>query len=55
MRGTLARFAKDEAGATAIEYALLIGTIALGIVVSVSTLAPALNTIFNNVKTSISR
>jgi pilus assembly protein Flp/PilA len=54
MRAIAARFAKDEAGATAIEYALMAGIIALGIVASVSALPTGLNAIFNNMKTSIS-
>jgi len=55
MRATVARFAKDETGATAIEYALLAGIIALGIIVSVSALPTVLNGFFNNVNTNLSK
>jgi pilus assembly protein Flp/PilA len=55
MRAILARFAQDENGATSIEYALMAGIIALGIIVSVSALPTALNGFFNNVSTNLSR
>lgn len=54
MRATLARFAKDATGATSIEYALMMGVIALGIIVSISGLPTILNGFFNNVKTNLS-
>ncbi len=55
MRPPLARFAKDETGATSIEYALMAGIIALGIIVSISALPTILNGFFDNVKTNVSR
>ena len=55
MRAILARFARHRDGVTSIEYALIAGFIALGIIVSISGIAPALNLTFNNVKTNISR
>jgi pilus assembly protein Flp/PilA len=55
MKTILARFAQDESGATSIEYALMAGIIALGIIASVSALPSALNSFFNNVTTNLSR
>jgi Flp pilus assembly pilin Flp len=55
MRATLARFARHRGGVTSIEYALIAGFIALGIIVSITGIAPALNLTFNNVKTNVSR
>ena len=49
------RFAQDEGGATSIEYALIAGIIALGIVASVSLVPTALNGFFGNVNTNLSR
>jgi pilus assembly protein Flp/PilA len=39
----LDRFRRDEAGATAIEYALIAGLIAMAIVSGLQTIGPALN------------
>ena len=55
MTAIAARLAKDESGATSIEYALMAGIIALGIIVSVSSLTPVLNGFFNNVSTNLSK
>jgi len=55
MRRVLTRFATEESGATAIEYALLAGIIAIGIIVSVGGIRDGLNTIFNNTKTELSK
>jgi pilus assembly protein Flp/PilA len=55
MKALRARFAEDEGGATSIEYALIAGVIALGIVASVSLLPTALNGFFGNVSTNLSR
>jgi pilus assembly protein Flp/PilA len=55
MKATLACFAKDETGATSIEYALMAGIIALGIIASVSAIPTILNGFFDNVKTNLSR
>jgi Flp pilus assembly pilin Flp len=55
MRAILARFARHRGGVTSIEYALIAGFIALGIIVSITGIAPALNLTFDNVKTNISR
>jgi pilus assembly protein Flp/PilA len=45
----VARFAGDERGATAIEYALIATCIFLAIVTSVGLIAPKLNATFSNV------
>ena len=55
MRAIFTRFARHDGGVTSIEYALIAGFIALGIIVSITGIAPALNLTFNNVKTNISR
>jgi pilus assembly protein Flp/PilA len=55
MRAIRVRFVQDESGATSIEYALMAGIIALGIIASVSALPTALNGFFNNVTTNLSR
>jgi Flp pilus assembly pilin Flp len=44
----LQRLARDEAGTTAIEYALIAGVIALGVIVSVTGIGDGLNDILNN-------
>jgi len=55
MRALFSRFARPTDGITAIEYAMIAGIVALGIIVSITGIAPALNLTFDNVKTSISR
>ena len=52
---TLAAFAKDrlqreEKGATAVEYGLMVGLIAVAIIVTVGLLGGKLNTLFETVK-----
>lgn len=53
MTKLVARFVKDESGATAIEYGLIAAGIALAIITAVNTLGTTLNTKFTNVNTSI--
>jgi pilus assembly protein Flp/PilA len=48
MRTTIRRFVDDEAGATAVEYALVASIVALGIVGSLGPIRDSLNGIFNN-------
>ena len=50
MNNLVTRFAKDESGATAIEYGLIATGIALAIVVTVSGVGSQLNTTFTTVK-----
>jgi pilus assembly protein Flp/PilA len=49
----ITRFAKSKAGATAIEYGLIAGGIAIAIVVAVNLVGTSLNTTFNTVATSL--
>ena len=44
-----ARFAKDESGATAIEYGLIAALISVGIILAASALGGNLGTLFNNI------
>jgi pilus assembly protein Flp/PilA len=45
-------FIADEAGATALEYALLVSGIALAIYLGVTAFGTALNSKFNNLSTN---
>ena len=47
------RFLKDEAGATAIEYGLIVALIAVVIIGAVTLIGTNLNTSFTNVGTSL--
>jgi pilus assembly protein Flp/PilA len=49
----VARFLRDESGATAIEYCLIACGIALAIIVSVQALGPTLSTKFTSVNSSL--
>ncbi len=53
MTNLLARFVKDESGATAIEYALIAAGIALAIIAAVNTLGSKLSTTFTTIGTSL--
>ncbi len=53
MTNLVARFVKDESGATAIEYALIAAGIALAIIAAVNTLGTTLNTKFGDINTSL--
>ena len=53
MKSLLARFAKDESGATAIEYGLIAAGIALAIIAVVNGLGSTLNTKFTTLNTSL--
>ena len=46
MRTSFIRFACDESGVTAIEYALIAGLVAIGIVVSVGAIGTTISTKF---------
>ncbi len=48
MRTHVRRFIADESGATAVEYAMIAGIIALGIVVTLGSIRDSLNDIFTN-------
>ena len=51
MRKLVQRFARDESGTTAIEYAIIAGGISVVIVAAVQTVGGKLTTIFTNVAT----
>ena len=46
-------FFKDESGASAVEYGLLVSLIAVVIIVAVTALGGSLSTIFTNASTAI--
>ena len=50
----LIRFFKDEEGATAVEYGIMVALIAVAIVVTVAAVGTELNTLFTTVKTKLS-
>lgn len=49
MKNLFARFAKDESGATAIEYGLIAGLIAVVIIGTVTTLGTDLSALFGRI------
>ncbi len=53
MKTLFARFAKDESGATAIEYGLIAAGISVAIVATVGLVGGQLNTLFNTVVTDL--
>jgi pilus assembly protein Flp/PilA len=44
-----ARFAKDESGATAIEYGLIAALISVGIILAATALGGSLGNLFNDI------
>jgi pilus assembly protein Flp/PilA len=54
MKTLFTRFAKDESGATAIEYGLISALIAVVIITAVTTVGTNLQTTFNTVATKLS-
>jgi pilus assembly protein Flp/PilA len=53
MKNLIARFVKDESGATAIEYGLIAAGISLAIIVVVNSLGTNLNAKFTSINTSL--
>jgi pilus assembly protein Flp/PilA len=53
MKNLIARFVKDQSGATAIEYGLIAAGISLAIIAVVNGLGSNLNTKFNSINTSL--
>jgi pilus assembly protein Flp/PilA len=53
MKNLIARFVKDESGATAIEYGLIAAGISLAIIATVNSLGTNLNTKFTSINTSL--
>lgn len=55
MKKFVVRFAKDESGATAIEYGLIAAGIGIAILAAVDGVAGGLNTLFGKVKTELTQ
>jgi pilus assembly protein Flp/PilA len=53
MKNLIARFVKDESGATAIEYGLIAAGIALAIIAIVNSLGTNLSTKFTSINSSL--
>jgi pilus assembly protein Flp/PilA len=53
MKAIVARFVKDESGATAIEYGLIAAIVGVGIITGLTTLKGGLNTLFTNINTNL--
>jgi pilus assembly protein Flp/PilA len=53
MKNLIARFVKDESGATAIEYGLIAAGISLAIIAVVNGLGTSLSTKFSSISTSL--
>ena len=53
MKNLIARFVKDESGATAIEYGLIAAGIAVAIITAVNGVGTALSTKFGSISTSL--
>ena len=53
MKKVLARFVRDESGATAIEYGLIAAGISVAIIAVVNTLGGQLKTTFSSVSDSL--
>ena len=53
MSKTISRFLKDESGATAIEYGLIVALIAVVIITAVTTLGTKLNDAFGSINSKL--
>ncbi|CAN5324900.1 hypothetical protein BH10PSE18_BH10PSE18_20820 [soil metagenome] len=53
MKTAIAKFLRDEEGATAIEYGLIAGLIAVAIAVAVGGVGEQLTTLFGTIKTKL--
>ena len=53
MFGLLSQIAKDESGATAIEYGLIAALVAVAAIVGMTALGESLNTIFGDVSDTL--
>lgn len=51
LQGHLSRFVANEDGATAIEYGLIAGLVAVGILVAMTSLGGGVNAMFNFIST----
>jgi pilus assembly protein Flp/PilA len=55
MQNFVARFVKDESGATAIEYGLIAALIAVGIIAAARTLGEQISSTFGTVTTEMAK
>jgi pilus assembly protein Flp/PilA len=53
MKSLMNRFAKDESGATAIEYGLIATLIGVAIILGATALGTQLNSVFNGISTKV--
>jgi pilus assembly protein Flp/PilA len=53
MIATMRRFARDESGTTAIEYGLIAGTIALGIILSLTSIKDGYTGLYQNISNGL--
>jgi pilus assembly protein Flp/PilA len=53
MKTLVARFVKDESGATAIEYGLIAAGISVVIITAVKAVGTNLNSVFNSISSSL--
>jgi pilus assembly protein Flp/PilA len=53
MKNLIARFVKDESGATAIEYGLIAAGISIVIITAVNSIGTNLNAKFTSINTSL--
>jgi len=53
MLKTLKIFAKDESGATAIEYGLIAALVAVGLIAALTALGTSLQNIFNTIASTL--
>lgn len=54
MKNSAASFLKDESGATAVEYGLILTGIAVVVVTAVSTLSGSMNSLFTTIAGKLS-
>ena len=50
----LARFIRDEEGATAIEYGLIAALVSVAIIIALTALGDSLSTLFQNISDTVS-
>lgn len=53
MKNLIAKFSKDESGATAIEYGLIAGLIGVVIITAVTTVGTSINSKFTAIGTAL--
>jgi len=53
MKNLFARFAKDESGATAIEYGLIAGLVSVVIIGVLGTMSDSLKNIFSDISSAL--